>query len=227
MIACLSDAGESLLPYIVTSQNSSTVQKHLKTHGVHFGKDFTLEFNQKPYVNVGIFPNYIRTIFLPYIDTLRSLTVFSEEVVVILMDNCSAHASDDVIGIVTEASVHVITFAPRTTQVFQILDLTVFLVLTRRPRYELPVDDDDAILKSIMKVYHDFMQTMAQPNVWGTFHALALEFDTRKDPYRLLFHEEKLRGNAGFQELCSVDCPVDQLSDRRRRARFGWINKHE
>jgi hypothetical protein len=49
VIARLTAAGESLLHYIVTSQNSPTVQEHLKKQSVCFGKDFALKFNQKPY----------------------------------------------------------------------------------------------------------------------------------------------------------------------------------
>jgi hypothetical protein len=49
----------------------------------------------------------------------------------------------------------------------------------------------------------------------------------RKEPWMLLFDEEKLRGSAGFQELSSVDFPLDQLSGQRRTARFRWINKPE
>jgi hypothetical protein len=39
VIGCVPAAEESLLPYIVTSQNSSTVRKHLKKQGVRFGGD--------------------------------------------------------------------------------------------------------------------------------------------------------------------------------------------
>jgi hypothetical protein len=39
-----------------------------------------------------------------------------------------------VIRIHTERSVRVITFAPHTTQIFQVLDLALFGVLKRRPR---------------------------------------------------------------------------------------------
>jgi hypothetical protein len=35
------------------------------------------------------------------------------------MDHCSAHVIDDVIRILTEASVRAITFAPHRTQIFQ------------------------------------------------------------------------------------------------------------
>jgi hypothetical protein len=142
VIVCVSDAGASLLPYIIPSQNSSVVQEHLNEQGVCFGRDMILKFNQKPYINAGIFLDYIRAIFVPYIDMLRGLAIFAEEPALLLMDNCSAHVSDDVIRILTEASVLVISFAPHTKQIFQVLDLTLFGVLKQRPRYELPVDDD-------------------------------------------------------------------------------------
>jgi hypothetical protein len=125
------------------------------------------------------------------------------------MTHCSADVSDDVIHILTEARVRVITVAPHTTHVFQVLDLTLFGVLKRCPRYELPFDDDNAIVKVIMNVYHDFAQTMVRSNVWGVFRALGLEFefDTRTESSGLLFDEEKLRESAGFEELCSVTFP--------------------
>jgi hypothetical protein len=148
-------AGESLLHYIVTSQNSSTVQEHIKKQAVRFVTDFALEFNQEPYFNIGIFLEYIRTVFLPYIDRFHSLAGLAQEIAVSLMDYCSAHVSDDVIRIFIEARVRVITFALHTTQVFQVLVLTLIGVLKRRPRYELPFHDDNAIDKCPMKVYHD------------------------------------------------------------------------
>jgi hypothetical protein len=45
VIACVSAAGESLLPRIVTSQNSPVVQEHLKKQGVRLGSDFAVKFN--------------------------------------------------------------------------------------------------------------------------------------------------------------------------------------
>jgi hypothetical protein len=48
---------------------------------------------------------------------------------------------------------------------------------------------------------------MAQSTVWRTFRALGFEFETRRDPYELLFDEVKLRESAGFEDLCSVTFP--------------------
>jgi hypothetical protein len=104
-------------------------------------------------------------VFLPYLVWPRVLAEFGEEAVVLLMDNCSAHVTDDVIRSLIEARVHVITFTPRITQILQILDLTLFGFLKRRPRYERPFEKEHAMVKLIMKVYHDFKQTMVPPSV--------------------------------------------------------------
>jgi hypothetical protein len=172
VIACLSAAGESLLLYMVTSQNSSTLQGYLNKQGVRFGRDFALKFSQKPYFNAPIFLASIRTILLPYIDTLRGLAVLAQENAVLLMDDRVSDVSDDVIRILTDARLRVIIFAPHTTQVFQVLDLALFGVLKQCPRYDLSLDETKATVKVITKVSHDFTQTIARSNVWGTFRVL-------------------------------------------------------
>jgi hypothetical protein len=89
----------------------------------------------------------------------------------------------------------------------------MFGVLKRRPRYELPFGDEKTTIKFIMKVYHDFTQTLVESNIWGALQALGFEseFDTTSELYRLLFNVEKLRESAGFRELWSIDFPLDQL----------------
>jgi hypothetical protein len=139
----------------------------------------------------------------------------------------SCDVTDDIIGLLTEARMRVITFAPHTTQISQILDVALFGVLKRRLGYELPFEDDKETVNYIMKVYRDFRQTMVEPNIWRAFRAIGFEFDTEAEPYRLLFKEKKLRQSESFRELRSIDFPLDQLSSQRKRqrqrqnARFG------
>jgi hypothetical protein len=63
VIACVSAAGESLIPYIVTSQDSSRVREQLRTHGVRFGTDLILKQRAKTYVNGKIFLEYLCMVF--------------------------------------------------------------------------------------------------------------------------------------------------------------------
>jgi hypothetical protein len=111
--------------------------------------------------------------------------------------------------------------------------VTPFGVLKRRLGYKLPFEDQKETVKFIMKVYHDFKQTMMEPNIWGAFRVIGFEFefDIDIEPYWLLFNEEKLRQSEGFGELRLIAFHLDQLSSRRQRqrqnARQSWINKQE
>jgi hypothetical protein len=203
------------------------VQEWLKKQGVRFATDFVLRSNLKPYTNAESFLDYIRTVFLPNLAELRTLDAFTEETGVLLMDNCLSHVTDDLIRLLTEARVRVITFAPDTTQIFHVLDATLFGALKRRLGDKLPFENEKETVRFIMKVYHDFEQTMAESNIWGAFRTIGFEFDTEAEPYRLLFNEEKLRQSEGFRELWSIDSLLDQLSSEKQNLRFGWINKQE
>jgi hypothetical protein len=107
-----------------------------------FGSDFVLKSNSKPYINAEIFLDYIRTVFLPNLAILRTLDEFADEIGVVWTENYPNHSTDDVISLLTEARVRVITLAVHTTQIFEILDGTLFGVLKRRPKYELPFEDE-------------------------------------------------------------------------------------
>jgi hypothetical protein len=144
-------AEESLIPYIMPSHNSSPSRKHLKRHGVRFGRDVNLKSNQKLCISAAIFLDYIRTVFSTYIDTLPGLAVFVQEVAVFFMNHCSAHIRDHVIRILIEARARVKIYAPRTAQIVQVLDLTLFGVFEMRSRYELLFEDDSAAFKFLMK----------------------------------------------------------------------------
>jgi hypothetical protein len=198
VIACVSAAEESLAPSIIIFQAPTSVQERLKKEGVRFGTDFVLRSNPSAYINAEIFLDYIRTVFLANLAELRTLDAFTEETGVLLMANCPSHVIHDIIRLLTEAGVRVITLAPYPTQLFQVLDVTLFGVLKRRLGYKLPFDDEKETVKFIMKVYHNFKQIMVESNIRGAFRAIGFEFDTEAEPYRLLSNEEKLRQSEGF-----------------------------
>jgi hypothetical protein len=225
VFACVSAAGESFIPYIVTSQDTSRVREQLRTHGVRFSTDLILKRRAKSYINGEIFLGYIRMVFLPNLDELRSLEEFADEDVVLLTDNCSSHVGEEVLSLIQDSRVRVIIWTPHTTHIFQELDLCLFAVLKRRGQYILPFDDDQTTNNFLLKIDRTFRQTMIEPNIWGAFQEAGLGFDTSSEPGRIRSREEKVRSTPGFQEIWSLDFPLDKLSPRRQNAKFEWINR--
>jgi chromosome condensin MukBEF ATPase and DNA-binding subunit MukB len=99
-----------------------------------------------------MFFEYIRTVFFPNLAELRTLDEFPEDIGLLLIENCPSHVTDGVIHLLTEARECVITVAPHTTQIFQVLDVTLFGVLKRRPRSELRFEDEKETVKFRVKV---------------------------------------------------------------------------
>jgi hypothetical protein len=82
---------------------------------------------------------------------------------------------------------------------------TIFGVLKKRPRYQMPSEDDHATVKVIMKIYHEFKETIAQLNIWRAFRALEFEFHLRTEPYRVLSKEEERRNSGRCEKQSSID----------------------
>jgi hypothetical protein len=143
------------------------------------------------------------------------------------MDNCSPHIGEAVIALLTDARVKIVTFATYTTQIFQVLDMVLFGALKKHATSLTMLDEEQSTAAFLIKVYHDYKQTMVEVNIWAAFAAIVMTYDITQDIYGLIFDEEKFRQSQGFLALWQPDVPFESLSTRRQQARFGWINKPE
>jgi hypothetical protein len=201
VIAGVSAVGESLITYIITSQYSLRVREQFKNKGVRFGTNLILKGRRKPYINAECFLEYIRTVFPPNLNELRTLEEFADEEAVFLMDNCPSHIGEEIIRFLRDARVRIMTWAPYTTDIFQQLDIGLFGALKQKEQYALLFGNDQETIDFLLNIYRMFKQIMIEPNICGAFDDAGFEFDTRSGPYRLVFPEAKLRRTRAFQEI--------------------------
>jgi hypothetical protein len=181
----------------------------------------------KPYVNADRFEDYLRSVFLPHLMITRIVKDPCKEDAVRLMGNCSSHITPRVIELLSTARVRVVAFAPHATQIFQVLDLTLFGVLKRRGQYQLPLEEDSGSTRFIRKVHHDFRMTitMIEPNICGAFRAIGVKYSVVYGVRRVSVDEMTLRESEGVRKLWDIDFPVGNLSPRRQGCKFDWINE--
>jgi hypothetical protein len=91
-----------------------------------------------PHPNLKIVLKTIRTVLLFRLAELGLLDELTEEFMVLLMDNHSNHITSVVIGLLSEARVGIITFAPETIHILQILDRAIFGILKQHPKCKSP-----------------------------------------------------------------------------------------
>jgi hypothetical protein len=124
---------------------------------------------------------------------------------------------DDVIAVLTNTRVRVITFAPHTTHVFQMLDVMLFGPVKKHAIGLEVLNEEPGTVALIFKLYHDFKQATVQVNTWGAFSAIGLTHDITQDPYGLLFDGAMFRQSHGFVERWERDARLQTLSTRGQR----------
>jgi hypothetical protein len=115
--------------------------------------------------------------------------------------------TDEVVALLTSLRVQVIMFATHTTHIFQVLDVVLFGAMEKHNTGLKDLDETLPTAALLIRVYHDFKQTMIEVNIWGAFAAIGFSYDIMETPCRLLFDEGKLRQSRGFVELWTVMNP--------------------
>jgi ABC-type molybdate transport system ATPase subunit len=128
--------------------------------GIEFGRHLILKKNQKSYVNSKSFTEYIKSTFMPHVARIHAAREVEREDAALLMDNCQSHLTSDVRDCLNTARVSVVTFRPHTTQIFQLLDLTLVGMFTRDGKYHLPFSDLGTTVNFVHNVYLKMAKTL-------------------------------------------------------------------
>jgi hypothetical protein len=118
VVCCVSASGESMTFCMVSSQVNDSVIERLKTEGFRMGVDLILERRQKPDMSAALFQQYATTVLIPFMNRVWTNDQLARKPAILLMDNCFIHTRPEVLRMLREHDVKVITFPPHTTQVF-------------------------------------------------------------------------------------------------------------
>jgi hypothetical protein len=133
---------------------------------VRMDVDLVLKQRSKLYLDACLFLEYVNTIFVSYLTVLRETEEFEAHGAVLLMDNCLNHTFGNAIAVLTKERVKIITFALLITHIFQILDVVLFGALKKHDTGLTTLEEEQTTAAFIIKVYHDFKQTMIEVNIW-------------------------------------------------------------
>jgi hypothetical protein len=143
-------------------------------------------------------------VFLPHLAITWIMQNIRDEDTVRLMDNSSPHLTPVVIDLFSTARVQTVTFEPHTTQIFQVFDLALFVVVKIRGQHELQFKDDAGSASLINKVYRDFRSTMIDMHLRRAFRGIGLMYHIVDGFQLILFNETTRRKSNGFRELRDI-----------------------
>jgi hypothetical protein len=159
VIGCTTATYEKWTPDLIASQVSDDITHRMMQKGFQFGADLIRRHRKTANVNTERFKEYITMALIFYVNELRVLDEFAEKEAILLMDKDPSHPKDEILSILTWVWIKGTNFAPRTTHIFQMLNLLLFNHFKRRQQYIMPMDSVFATVDYLTKIMHNLLQT--------------------------------------------------------------------
>jgi hypothetical protein len=143
----------------------------------------------------------VRDVGVPTVESNRNLPGYQAKLAIIFSDNCSRHCSDDILQESASHGILWITYLPRTSYIFQLLDVMLFGRLKSAKKYLPRYQELDPHVDHIIRVFLAYEIATTSTTIRGSWERVGFWFIKRNDTYYLWVNEDKIRGSREFQEV--------------------------
>jgi hypothetical protein len=124
-----------------------------------------------------------------------------------------------------ERGVAVITCSPRTSHLFQVLDLLLFGRLKAAKKYISRADADPTDTDHLVRIFKAYELVTISTAVRASWKKARFEYCKLDDTFQLLVNNGKIRDSPEFAEIWRMIFPLEGLSARRRVQKWGFMNR--
>ena len=126
LLVKVSGGGDAYFPLAVTKEPELEKKFQL---GIRRDTDWSLHVGNSNYVDKETFCDHIINKFIPQVLNDRKYCGCDTLPAILFIDNCSSHLDPDLLEILADNLILVITYPSHTSHIFQVLDLLLFGVL--------------------------------------------------------------------------------------------------
>jgi hypothetical protein len=94
----------------------------------------------------------VNIIFVRHLTGLRGTKKFETHGMVVLINNCLSHESDEIVSVFTRERMKLIISAPHTTHIFQILDIVLFMELKKHDMGLTALEEEGTTAAFMIKI---------------------------------------------------------------------------
>jgi hypothetical protein len=221
LLACISASGDVLPPLLLTPPANDAEIWEL---GWRENEDFILRHASKCYVTKEIFFDYVSSIFIPYVCSIRSKPCYSNETAVLLMDNASVHLDPNLIHLLSQNNVLVLTFPPHTSHLFQPCDLNLFACFKAEKSLIKPEKPRSSKIGQILVLIEAFEKAAVSRNIRASFRKAGIKTTGDGNNRSCIIDETTLRTGTAFSLIYQFDLQIEDISIRRQNTQFGPLN---
>jgi hypothetical protein len=222
LLCCISASGDAYCPLLLSANAAATA---IFEKGVRENIDLQVKILNSPYVTREVFLDYIRGVFIPAVESNRSMPGCQNKPAILFCDNCACHCSDDVMRELAERGILLITYPPHTSHIFQVLDTLLFGRLKAAKKHILRDLSLGRDLDHVLRTFRAYELATTSLTIRSSWEKAGFGFHKRDGTWYLYVNEGKIRASPEFAEVWALDFPEESLSLRRRRQTWGWLNR--
>ena len=222
LLATISAAGDAYFPTIFSKDN---VSLNIFKSGIREGIDLNIRVGNTSYVTRDDFCTHISEKFIPLVEDTRNITGCQDKKSLLFLDNCSCHLDNEMLRKLADHKVILITYPPHTSGLFQVLDRLTFSLMKGAKRRIFKDDNINPIVDHIKRIFKGYEEATTSENIRAAFEHTGFSYFLEDNVFYLKVEEDKIKNFKEFKEIWEINYPEENLSERRRNQRWGWINK--
>jgi hypothetical protein len=121
----------------------------------------------------------------------------------------------------------VLTYPPHASHIFQVLDVLLFGLVKRFKKYQIRDATLPIHVDHILRLFRAYEAAMASTTIRAAWRQTGFEYEKRNMTTYLSMNEGQIRESRDFREFCMFDYHENQLSARRQKQKWGWVNEHK
>jgi hypothetical protein len=205
LMRCISASGYAYHPLLVAAKDSVSQTRDLP---VRDGMDVRIRIAQSPHIAKKMFPEGVRDVVVPTVEVNRDLPGCQAKPAVIFCEYCSCPYFDDILQGLANHGILLITYPPRASHIFQMLDVMLFRRLKSAEQC-LPYHQDlEPQVDRTICVFRASDIATTSMTIRGSWEKPGFGFIRRNDTCCRWVNENKIRRNPEFQEVSQLDWAV-------------------
>jgi hypothetical protein len=192
---------------------------------VRDGIALCIKIAESPYIMQALSTECRRDVLIPSIESNREFPGYQRKPAIIFCDNCSCHCSDDILPELANHAIIFNTCPPHTSPLFHVLNVLLSGRLKSVKKCFARHDDLDPHMNHAFRVFRAYEIATMSTTVRIPWAKAGFGSVRRDGADYLWVDKGKIRASPGFVEIWQIDYPEEQLSERRRQQKRGFLNQ--
>lgn len=222
LVVTISADGDAYFPLAISSNENL---RGIFDLNIRENVDLLLEISNSSYINKDIFKRHIINNFIPQVEEDRKYTKIKDCPSILFFDNCSSHIDDELLQILAEHFILVISYPSHTSNLFQVLDILIFGVLKIHKKQIRKSDKISPLIDHLYRIFRAYEMSTCSTTIRCAFEKAGFEYYKKNKLNYLKLNRQKIENSPSFQELWEINYPEEKLSTRRKNSKRGWLNE--